>query len=147
MSCLEVLIGIEIYALPKFILSPYFSLFPELVLMGIEILSFRTVVFHLALVKKRKRKIHFSRKKIVYLTNYNLVIKISSFCSIHFCIKLHLASPFMLWNINFITALFPFPLWKIWLWIKIPVELNPILWIKSWNCFGCCPYRPHSWPS
>ena len=45
------LIGIEIYALPKFILSPYFSLFPELVLMGIEVLSFRTVVFHLALVK------------------------------------------------------------------------------------------------
>ena len=45
------LIGVEIYALPKFILSPYFSLFPELVLMGIEVLSFRTVVFHLALVK------------------------------------------------------------------------------------------------
>ena len=52
MSCHEVLIGIEIYALPKFILSPYFSLFSELVLMGIEVLSFRTVVFHLALVKK-----------------------------------------------------------------------------------------------
>lgn len=63
MSCLEVLIGIEIYALPKFILSPYFSLFPELVLMGIEVLSFRTVVFHLALVKKKEKEKYTSPGK------------------------------------------------------------------------------------
>lgn len=101
------LIGIEIYILPKFILSPYFSLFPELVLMGIEVLSFRTVVFHLALVKKRKRKIHFSRKKIVYLTNYKLVIKISSFCSIHFLHKTSFGFSFYALKHKFYNCPFP----------------------------------------
>lgn len=93
MSCQEVLRGIKICALSQSALPPCLSILPELVLMEIGVLSFRTLVFHLLLVSKKtktKTKHIPPQKKRQYNSqNYKLVTKTSNLCSIFFLHKIY----------------------------------------------------------
>lgn len=79
MNCQEVLIGIDIHALQKFALLPYFPLLFRACGDGDRSSPFWDSWFSSCFEKKKKTLLHKN-----CLTNYNLVIKILNFCSIFF---------------------------------------------------------------